>query len=540
MQEFTLLGFIAMASLFSVLISLKLRTPSVILLLIFGMVLGPHGFGLIKESEIIDFLSEIGGIFLLFLIGFEFNFSRIKKFGAACIVIFLLEFFFLFFLIYFPMRIFFERNASIFLAIIFSITSTALVITLLKELKQNEREEVPLLVGISMAEDISILFIISVLSSLLIEKMTFSLELLFFPLIKSFLLITLITLLAMRALPFISSYLPDREDVNLMLCIFFLSFFVWLTSILNLSSSVGAFIAGSIISVLPGRKIKEVIEGNSILFISIFFLLFGMQVNPYSLLKNFGIILLLSFLVIFGKIASIALGFLLFGYSFESSIFAGASMVPVGEVSLLLASLGVKNGIFGSEFMGITSCVVMITSLLSFPLIKSHEKITEQLRKMVPRAFLHSLSKVSVLKAQYFFARFGSTVWRNEMIKNSLEYFAFLSLLFYLNLPFHTKDITITLLTLVLLFFSFSRFYKILKECISLTILSFSSKTIYKKRSIRKNLFLSIALVLIMSTYAFLVQELTSLNFIFIVVILIFLVSLVSFFHSFKFFIKIK
>jgi len=54
MFDFSILGFIALASIISTLISLRLRAPAVIFLIILGMLFGPHCLGIIKESETID------------------------------------------------------------------------------------------------------------------------------------------------------------------------------------------------------------------------------------------------------------------------------------------------------------------------------------------------------------------------------------------------------------------------------------------------------------------------------------------------------
>jgi CPA2 family monovalent cation:H+ antiporter-2 len=179
----------------------------------------------------------------------------------------------------------------------------------------------------------------------------------------------------LKVFPLISYYLPKDEENILMLAIAFLSLFVWLTNTLGMSSSLGAFIAGSIISSLIPIKINKLIEKTSTLFVSVFFLSFGMYINPSSVLHNLPIILLLSFLVIIGKLISVALGFSLFGYSAYSSFFASSSMVPLGEISILLASYGAKLGIISTDFFGIISAIVIITSLVSYPLIKYHEKI---------------------------------------------------------------------------------------------------------------------------------------------------------------------
>jgi len=68
----------------------------------------------------------------------------------------------------------------------------------------------------------------------------------------------------------------------------------------------------------------------------------------------------------------------MFGYSLESSFFASTAMVPIGEISILLASYGVDIGIFSKDFFGIISAIVMVSSITSFPLLVAHKRIGEK------------------------------------------------------------------------------------------------------------------------------------------------------------------
>ena len=522
MFDFSILGFIALASIISTLISFRLKTPAVIFLIILGMLFGPHCFGFIKESETIDLFSEIGSILLLFLIGMEFNFKKLKEAGfAKATTIFLFEFIFLFVLMYSTFSLLgFKRGEKIFLSSIFAITSTALLIRILKEMNLDKRKEVPLIIGVSLLEDISVVFLLSLISSLALEE-KISLDAIFFSLFKSFFVLLFVVVSLLKVFPLISSYLPKDEENILMLAIAFLSFFVWLTNGLGMSSSLGAFIAGSIISSLIPIKTNKLIEKTSTLFVSVFFLSFGMYVNPSSILHNLPIILLLSFLVIIGKLISVALGFSLFGYSACSSFFASSSMVPLGEIPILLASYGAKLGIISTDFFGIVSAIVMITSLASYPFIKLHEKIGKIFEKIFIFSFRPSISPQFISD----FIKLTDKFQRKEELKNFLLYFLFLSLVFYFNLPFHQKDFIIFSITIVLTFLAISRFYSISRRLISFVTLPFFFKKLIKEREIQTEFSLVITLILLELFYGFFVQEETDLWFLLPSLIITFIIA---------------
>jgi len=378
MFDFTIFGFIALASLLSTFISSRLKAPAVIVLIILGMLFGPNCLGFIKESGTINLFAEIGSILLLFLIGMEFNFKRLKEAGLAkATIIFLLEFFFIFILMYIAFTFLgVKEGKKIYLSSIFAVTSTALVIKILKEMEMDRRKEVPLIVGVSLLEDISVVFLLSFISSLALEQ-KISLISIVTSLLKSFFILSLVIVLVLKISKLISAYFPKNEENMLMLAVGFLSFFLWLTNKLGLSSSLGAFIAGSVISSIS-PKISESIEKTSVFFVSVFFFSFGMVVDPLSIIFNLPLILLISSLVIIGKIISISLGFMMFGYSLESSFFASTAMVPIGEISILLASYGVDLGILSKDFFGIISAIVMVSSITSFPLLVAHKRIGEK------------------------------------------------------------------------------------------------------------------------------------------------------------------
>src|SRR5918998_6521201 len=76
-----LLASVPIAFLFN-----RLRLPTLVGFMITGVVIGPHGLGLIREAEAIDFLAEIGVVLLLFTIGLEFSVRRIMEMKRLVLV----------------------------------------------------------------------------------------------------------------------------------------------------------------------------------------------------------------------------------------------------------------------------------------------------------------------------------------------------------------------------------------------------------------------------------------------------------------------
>ena len=68
-------------------ISARIHVPSAVLLIGYGLVMGPHVLNLVPESQVVDFLYEIGFIVLMFLAGMEIDFNGIRSRGRRSVLI---------------------------------------------------------------------------------------------------------------------------------------------------------------------------------------------------------------------------------------------------------------------------------------------------------------------------------------------------------------------------------------------------------------------------------------------------------------------
>ncbi|MGE5847388.1 MAG: cation:proton antiporter, partial [Ignavibacteria bacterium] len=142
MQQFTIIRDIVIILLISIPIIYlfkKIKIPSIVGFLIAGIIIGPHGFMLISKTEHIEVMAEVGVILLLFTIGLEVSFKRLMKMkrllliaGAPQVVLTIIFSGLIFYL--------FEVNIkrSIFLGMLASLSSTAIVLKLLSEKDQLE------------------------------------------------------------------------------------------------------------------------------------------------------------------------------------------------------------------------------------------------------------------------------------------------------------------------------------------------------------------------------------------------------------------
>ncbi len=388
-DEYLTLTILSICLILASIASKRLKIPFAISLIVIGMIFSFY-IPTVKGNEIINIFSEIGSILLSFIIGMEFSISKIKKLGLNALIVFFFEMGFVFILGYNLGRLLgFSVLSSIMIGMIMSVTSTGLSIKILEDMKMLDRSEVPLLVGVSVLEDIFAMFIIGSISSLAIHN-TLSFFDILTSIVKAFLTLSITFLVLTKLLPIVFKRVSLTSAETIFLILALATGLSFLTSQVGVSPSLGAFIAGSLISTLPnGKEIEESIERFALLFISLFFLSIGFLVDISSLIKNFNLILIFSLLALIGKFIGVALGCFFAGYSGLSSVFCATAMMPLGEISLLIAKVSMQTGILPNYFLGVTGIVVLITSLVSYPFIFWHQNVYIFLKRIIPKQLQH-------------------------------------------------------------------------------------------------------------------------------------------------------
>jgi CPA2 family monovalent cation:H+ antiporter-2 len=346
MQQFTIIRDIVIILLISIPIIYlfkKIKIPSIVGFLIAGIIIGPHGFMLISKTEHIEVMAEVGVILLLFTIGLEVSFNRLMKMkrilliaGAPQVVLTIIFSGLIFYL--------FEVNIkrSIFLGMLVSLSSTAIVLKLLSEKDQLESPHGRISLGILIFQDLAVVPMFLLLPVLSVSESSSVLDIAR-QLIFAFAAIGLIIIAAKNLIPKILYQLAKLQmrEVFTVGTILFLLGTAYLTHLLGLSFALGAFIAGLILSesdlshqvtaeILP---LKDVF--NSIFFVSIGLLLdlnFVIQYPTELTAVAAGIIFLKSLIII------IIVKFI--KYPLRVAFLTGLILSQIGEFSFVLVQAG--------------------------------------------------------------------------------------------------------------------------------------------------------------------------------------------------------
>ena len=354
-------------SVLALLLFRKIKVPAILAFFITGLLAGPHGLGLVPIEEV-NVLAEMGVIFLLFTIGIEFSlekFSQIKRYvliGGSLQLIFTLA------AVYFICLISgFNTSESIFIGLLISFSSTAVVLRLLQEKDQIYSIHGQIALGILIFQDIAVVLVL--LFTPLLAGVSTGVFNNIPALIAMGIGLVCFTIVSTKwAVPWLIHSIARFKNRELfVLTIILICFGVtWITSSIGLSTALGAFLAGLIIS---NTDYSHQALGNILpfkdIFMSFFFVSIGMLLNIGFIIDHILIIALIAILAILLKsiMAGITTGLL--GLSFRVMILVGLLLSQIGEFSFILAATGLQLGLITQEYFQIFLAVSVITMSLT-------------------------------------------------------------------------------------------------------------------------------------------------------------------------------
>jgi len=394
-------GLISLAILFSFvvvggIIARKIKQPIGIGLLLVGALIGPYALNLVKDSNFVSMAIEFGSILLLFVIGLEFVIPKLARVGFKALMIGILKIGIVFFLSFEAMVLFgYSAQIAIIFGMLLSLSSTVVIFKILEAKGLYTREEMPLLIGVLLIEDL-----VSVVMLTFLTKISAGGALL--PIIEDIVLsisiLTLAYVVMLKSAKFIVTWFVDNssEEVFAFIALAGCTGFSLLAYFLGLSPAIGAFLAGSIVASLPHAKMFEkAIRPYTDMFTSLFFISIGTTVNLFSLKESYNLILILAGLIILTRFIAVGvISHLFASFKREQVFFSSIAMIALSEFSLLLAQSAMKFNL-GVDFVSIVSVLIFLTAVL-MSLTISHTKMVSSIIDTAPvewRSAPRSISK---------------------------------------------------------------------------------------------------------------------------------------------------
>ena len=368
LTELTQITLILCSTLLGGLLLKKLKQPPLIAYMIIGVILGPSVTGLVEISENITLLAELGITLLLFIVGLELSLQAFKRVYKKTLFIVIIQIITSLALTAIIGALFNWSTARILvLGFAISISSSAVAIGVLEDIGELRTEIGRLAVGISVAQDLTVPFMIILLVSLsggegfgLMDGVKL--------ISAAIILVGLMAFLMKRerlAIPILHS-LPEHSNLLGLMALSICFAAASVSSALGLSAAFGAFLAGLTIGASKDRQrvLNSALPLQDLLMM-VFFLSVGLLVDVVFVLNHAPQILLLAGAAILGKTMVNVLALKSIGQSWNSAFIAGFSIAQIGEFSFVLAAIGLERMIITTDGYKYLVAVIAFTLLLS-------------------------------------------------------------------------------------------------------------------------------------------------------------------------------
>ncbi len=381
----------------------KMRQPLIIGYLFAGMLIGPlspiwssvlpedNGFmglgktGILSDIAVLNIFAELGVILLLFVIGIEFPFSKIRSIGkiavgAGTIGLFLT----LGIGFYVSSLVGLNFMDSLFLSAALSISSTAILVKILEDAGKIKKESSILVLGILIVEDIIAVILIATLESVALVGSVSIENIVVVAVVAGALIVGTLTV-GIRVIPRLIDRVAATEHKEiLLLSVLGVCFgYALFANIVGLSVAIGAFLAGVLVAESKSAEVSKILSSPiKDMFVAIFFVSVGALMDISELENYLFLAAGLVALTILVKFGGALAGTILFRQGKPKSLRSAFALAgPRGEFSIVIIKTGVDVGAVSSFVFPLIGLISIISAFISPFLIRASDKIVPKITK---------------------------------------------------------------------------------------------------------------------------------------------------------------
>ena len=375
--ELTLLYLLA--AVLGVVACRSLKLPPILGYLTVGIVIGPNALALAQNSSGIAHLGEFGVVFLMFVIGLEFNLHKLRAmrrhvFGLGLfqvvLTMVLVTLGSLILGLLLPRHWSMHWQTAVALSGALAMSSTAIVIKLMSERLEMESEHGKRVLGVLLFQDLAVVPLLVLIPALGTsgEQLAGALG---FATLKAALLIAILLVGGQRVMRWWLTLVARRKSdelfvLNLLLITLGLA---WLTELAGLSLALGAFIAGMLVSETEFKhQVETDIRPFHDVLLGLFFITIGMLLDWREVAQHWLLVLVLVTLPVLFKLALVAALTQVLGATAGVSLRTGLYLAQAGEFGFVLLSLAHGSGLLSPELLN-PILASMVLSMLATPFI---------------------------------------------------------------------------------------------------------------------------------------------------------------------------
>lgn len=361
----------------------SLKLPPMLGYLVVGVLIGPNALALAKDSAGVKYLAEFGVVFLMFVIGLEFNLPKLRSMrtlvfglGLSQVLLTIVGAVAGHFVLVWAWRSLtggswqMSWQGAVVLGSAIAMSSTAIVVKLMAERLELESEHGRRVMGVLLFQDLAVVPLLVLIPALGAggENLMNALGL---ALVKATALLTVLLVGGQRVMRWwLTQVARLRSEelfvLNLLLITLGLS---WLTEHAGLSLALGAFVAGMLVAETEFKhQVETDIRPFHDVLLGLFFITIGMKLDWRPVLDQWALVLLLTLAPVFAKFALVALLARAFRAAPGVALRTGLYLAQAGEFGFVLLTLGADNGLVAPEWMS-PVLASMVLSMLATPFI---------------------------------------------------------------------------------------------------------------------------------------------------------------------------
>jgi len=381
----------------------KIRQPLIIGYLFAGMLIGPlsplwtsflpenvgpstiSGVGILSDLSALNLFADIGVILLLFVIGIEFPFAKIRSIGRVAMGAGTLGLFATLGVVFLAASALgLNFMDSLFISAALSISSTAIIIKILQDAGKIKKESSILVLGVLIVEDVIAVILIASLESIGLVG-TVSIEnVILVAAVAGGLIIGTFTI-GIRVIPPLIDKVAAAENREiLLLSVLGVCFgYALLANVVGLSVAIGAFLAGVLIAESKSAEVSKILSSPiKDMFVAIFFVSVGALMDITQLENYIFIAFALIAVATAMKLGSNIFGNMIFKQPRNKSLrSAFALSAPRGEFSIVIVKVGVDMGMVSAFLFPLIGLITIITAFMSPFIIRAGDKVILKLSK---------------------------------------------------------------------------------------------------------------------------------------------------------------
>ncbi|HEY7842451.1 MAG TPA: cation:proton antiporter [Bradyrhizobium sp.] len=349
------------------------RQPLILAYLIAGFLIGPFGAGWVKSEESTGVISELGLIFMLFMIGLEIDLKKIVRAGkvilfaaggqliGGCLLGIL-------FFAGIGLAMGGGKFDALYLCIACALSSTVIIVKVLYEKRELDTLPGRVTLGVLVLQDVFAILFLAVQPSL--DNLQVSVILLSVARVGA--LVAAAFLLSRYVLPRLFHQIARRPELMLLGALGWCFLIGEIAETLGLSREMGSLVAGVSLSTFPyALDVTAKVTSLRDFFITLFFVALGMTI-PIPGLSVISLALIIAAFTVASRIVTTFMPLYLMKQGLRASLLPAINLAQISEFSLVVIQTGVAAGHISTETSSATSFAFVVLAVLStFAMTKS-------------------------------------------------------------------------------------------------------------------------------------------------------------------------